>query len=216
MITPGAVPALSLTFYTSTIDTRHCHPLSPRHALVATQSTCYWSLKVPLLRVLYQFPSSRPWNYISSSEILLFSLHPQLSSVISDLQLQVCSLKSSSPTNLATQSVQTVESPHTLYVIMSFPLEMYLNYPLKFFSHIHAPPPHIYLRAQRVRSWIRHSLAYLGGREEEEILFSDLRHESMREAAGLGKGLQNALRTCKRAREDSLEWVWIDTCCIDK
>lgn len=30
------------------------------------------------------------------------------------------------------------------------------------------------------------------------------------------KGFEKIVRTCKEAKSDGLEWVWIDTCCIDK
>ncbi|KAF5363156.1 hypothetical protein D9758_008343 [Tetrapyrgos nigripes] len=52
--------------------------------------------------------------------------------------------------------------------------------------------------------------------EEEEILFSDLRDESSRQNAKLKKGWDKVLGACERALYDGLEWVWIDTCCIDK
>jgi hypothetical protein len=51
--------------------------------------------------------------------------------------------------------------------------------------------------------------------EEEEVLFSDLRDPSQ-EIATRKKGWQKVLGTCKCAKEDGLEWVWIDTCCINK
>ncbi|KAF5343977.1 hypothetical protein D9758_012905 [Tetrapyrgos nigripes] len=52
--------------------------------------------------------------------------------------------------------------------------------------------------------------------EDEEVLFSDLRDEFTRKAAELKNGWQKVLGTCRQARIDGLEWVWIDTCCIDK
>jgi hypothetical protein len=52
--------------------------------------------------------------------------------------------------------------------------------------------------------------------EEEEVLFSDLRDSSSRDTSRHKKGWQKILGACKRAREDGLEWVWIDTCCINK
>ncbi|KAG6328881.1 hypothetical protein ID866_10209, partial [Astraeus odoratus] len=29
-------------------------------------------------------------------------------------------------------------------------------------------------------------------------------------------GYKKILDTCKQASEDGFEWVWVDTCCIDK
>ncbi|KAF5343982.1 hypothetical protein D9758_012902 [Tetrapyrgos nigripes] len=52
--------------------------------------------------------------------------------------------------------------------------------------------------------------------EEEEILFADLRDSTAREAATRKKGWQKVSGTCRRARDDGLDWVWIDTCCINK
>ncbi|KAF5337657.1 hypothetical protein D9758_012997 [Tetrapyrgos nigripes] len=52
--------------------------------------------------------------------------------------------------------------------------------------------------------------------DDEEVLFSDLRHSWSRDAATRKKGWQKILGTCKRARDDDLKWVWIDTCCINK
>ncbi|KAF5348400.1 hypothetical protein D9758_010896 [Tetrapyrgos nigripes] len=54
--------------------------------------------------------------------------------------------------------------------------------------------------------------------EGTEVLFSDLQDESTRKVAELKKdrSWKKVLGTCKRARDDGLEWVWIDTCCINK
>jgi len=49
--------------------------------------------------------------------------------------------------------------------------------------------------------------------EEEEVIFSDLQSLS---DAKLKKGWRKVWNTCKQAKLDGLEWVWIDTCCIDK
>ncbi|KAG6325935.1 hypothetical protein ID866_13154, partial [Astraeus odoratus] len=29
-------------------------------------------------------------------------------------------------------------------------------------------------------------------------------------------GYQKILNSCKQANEDGLQWIWVDTCCIDK
>ncbi|KAF5339513.1 hypothetical protein D9758_016362 [Tetrapyrgos nigripes] len=52
--------------------------------------------------------------------------------------------------------------------------------------------------------------------EDEEILFSDLRDAAARDAATQKKGWQKVVGTCEQASKDGLEWVWIDTCCINK
>ena len=39
----------------------------------------------------------------------------------------------------------------------------------------------------------------------------------MRDSAGKGlRGLAKITGCCRQAREDELDWVWIDTCCVDK
>lgn len=48
--------------------------------------------------------------------------------------------------------------------------------------------------------------------EEEEVTFEDLRDSSGVEKAGYEK-----IRFCReQARRDSLQYFWVDTCCIDK
>ncbi|KAK8859110.1 HET-domain-containing protein [Apiospora arundinis] len=49
--------------------------------------------------------------------------------------------------------------------------------------------------------------------EEDEVLFSDIANlYQARTKAGFAKVQQ----ACRRALCDELEWIWIDTCCIDK
>ncbi|CAO2648147.1 Nn.00g090690.m01.CDS01 [Neocucurbitaria sp. VM-36] len=49
--------------------------------------------------------------------------------------------------------------------------------------------------------------------DEEEVLFSDL---ADLERARMKKGFEKLEKTCEKAVKDSLDYVWIDTCCIDK
>ncbi|CZR68585.1 uncharacterized protein PAC_18484 [Phialocephala subalpina] len=48
----------------------------------------------------------------------------------------------------------------------------------------------------------------------EEVSFRDLRDD--RDNACKKAGFAKIQRCCKKTLEDRLEWVWIDTCCIDK
>ncbi|KAF5363158.1 hypothetical protein D9758_008344 [Tetrapyrgos nigripes] len=54
--------------------------------------------------------------------------------------------------------------------------------------------------------------------EDDEVLFSDFRCQSSLEKAKSEKtrSWHKLLKTCERAKYDGLEWVWIDTCCINK
>ncbi|TGO74493.1 hypothetical protein BELL_0278g00040 [Botrytis elliptica] len=48
--------------------------------------------------------------------------------------------------------------------------------------------------------------------EEDEITFEDIKNGNFNQKKGFAK-----LEGCrKRAREDEYDWVWVDTCCIDK
>ncbi|KAF1994704.1 HET-domain-containing protein, partial [Amniculicola lignicola CBS 123094] len=47
---------------------------------------------------------------------------------------------------------------------------------------------------------------------EEEVSFQSLEQKTWRAS----KGGIKLLKCCERAREDGYDWVWIDTCCIDK
>jgi hypothetical protein len=48
--------------------------------------------------------------------------------------------------------------------------------------------------------------------EEEEVTFRDY-HSSKKESM---KGYQKILKARERAASEYLEWIWVDTCCIDK
>ena len=64
-------------------------------------------------------------------------------------------------------------------------------------------------------------LSHRWGKETEEVDY-----EEMIELANMNRekqddirkrdGYQKILRSCKQAKEDKLEWLWVDTCCIDK
>ncbi|KAF7895099.1 hypothetical protein EAF00_006913 [Botryotinia globosa] len=48
--------------------------------------------------------------------------------------------------------------------------------------------------------------------EEEEVAFEDIKNGDFKQKKGFAK-----LEGCRRrAREDEYDWVWVDTCCIDK
>ncbi|CZR57741.1 uncharacterized protein PAC_07630 [Phialocephala subalpina] len=49
--------------------------------------------------------------------------------------------------------------------------------------------------------------------EEDEVQFDDFKSL---EAAGSKKGLVKIFQTCRLAKEQGLEFVWLDTCCINK
>ncbi|XPS72797.1 hypothetical protein M3J09_004958 [Ascochyta lentis] len=58
---------------------------------------------------------------------------------------------------------------------------------------------------------LRHSLAYLGP-SEDEVTFHDLKHSKQESKVGFAK-----IRACsERARKDGLQYLWVDTCCINK
>ncbi|KAH8687296.1 heterokaryon incompatibility protein-domain-containing protein [Tricladium varicosporioides] len=48
--------------------------------------------------------------------------------------------------------------------------------------------------------------------EEEEVTLQDLTNGGAKELLGYGK----LMGCCERAKHDGLDYVWIDTCCIDK
>ncbi|PVH70703.1 heterokaryon incompatibility [Cadophora sp. DSE1049] len=55
-------------------------------------------------------------------------------------------------------------------------------------------------------------LSHTWGEDDEEVTFQDLTQGVGKSKAGYGK-----IRFCgRRAAKDSLQYVWIDTCCIDK
>lgn len=47
---------------------------------------------------------------------------------------------------------------------------------------------------------------------DDEVLFADIENGT----ANRRKGYEKVLNCCKKAKLDGFEWVWIDTCCIDK
>lgn len=47
----------------------------------------------------------------------------------------------------------------------------------------------------------------------DEVLFKDIGHKAIREAK---HGWPKVLRCCELAAQDGWEYIWIDTCCIDK
>lgn len=55
-------------------------------------------------------------------------------------------------------------------------------------------------------------LSHTWGRKEDEVLFEDI----ISKKAKSKKGFAKVRGCCAKAREDGFEWVWIDTCCIDK
>ncbi|KAF9016678.1 heterokaryon incompatibility protein-domain-containing protein [Rhodocollybia butyracea] len=50
--------------------------------------------------------------------------------------------------------------------------------------------------------------------EEEEVTFQDMQDLSKRK--GTVKGWSKIVRACEVARSEDWEYIWIDTCCIDK
>ncbi|KAI6041072.1 HET-domain-containing protein [Pisolithus marmoratus] len=67
-------------------------------------------------------------------------------------------------------------------------------------------------------------LSHCWGVEEEgekEVLFEDMKQlltmsdKERKEIRGR-TGYKKIIATCRQAQEDELEWVWIDTCCINK
>lgn len=73
-------------------------------------------------------------------------------------------------------------------------------------------------------------LSHTWGEAEDEVTFQDMArlHQSVSTSL-VGSsledtateirrkpGLQKILFTCQQAKEDGLEWAWVDTCCIDK
>ncbi|KAJ8130557.1 hypothetical protein O1611_g3069 [Lasiodiplodia mahajangana] len=51
--------------------------------------------------------------------------------------------------------------------------------------------------------------------DEEEITYRDIRSKSIKDLASK-KGYFRIAQACRRAHEDNLDYIWIDTCCIDK
>ncbi|KAH8666944.1 heterokaryon incompatibility protein-domain-containing protein [Xylariales sp. PMI_506] len=49
--------------------------------------------------------------------------------------------------------------------------------------------------------------------EDDEVSFQDI--QSLEDAC-VKKGFDKIVKCCEQARRDGLQWVWVDTCCIDK
>ncbi|KAI1638784.1 HET-domain-containing protein [Biscogniauxia mediterranea] len=58
---------------------------------------------------------------------------------------------------------------------------------------------------------ICHIISYIGG--GDEVSFADYQTPEKRVKQ---TGFRKTQLVCQKAREDHLEWAWIDTCCIDK
>ncbi|KAL4072665.1 heterokaryon incompatibility protein-domain-containing protein [Scleroderma yunnanense] len=64
-------------------------------------------------------------------------------------------------------------------------------------------------------------LSHCWGRPQEEVHFKDMEDlarmdRALREKLQLRSGYQKILMSCEQARKDQLQWVWVDTCCINK
>ncbi|KAK5150411.1 hypothetical protein LTS14_010101 [Recurvomyces mirabilis] len=51
--------------------------------------------------------------------------------------------------------------------------------------------------------------------DEEEIFFADMQQDDL-EHVKKDKGCGKLEGTCRQARKDGYDWIWIDSCCIDK
>ncbi|KAM0330693.1 hypothetical protein ACHAQA_003645 [Verticillium albo-atrum] len=51
---------------------------------------------------------------------------------------------------------------------------------------------------------------------EDEFIFEDFQKDFQAQLAAPKRGLRKVLDTCKRALQDGFNYVWVDTCCIDK
>ena len=65
----------------------------------------------------------------------------------------------------------------------------------------HRPPPYAIV-------------SHRWGDESEEVLFTDIGDQARTESKG--KGCEKIRRSCAQAMRDGLDYVWLDTCCIDK
>lgn len=59
--------------------------------------------------------------------------------------------------------------------------------------------------------------------EEQEVVFRDLCNEIVNDdhvyrmkENGTKKGYYKLYKACEQARSDAIDWIWVDTCCIDK
>ncbi|RSL40770.1 hypothetical protein CEP54_016025 [Fusarium duplospermum] len=51
---------------------------------------------------------------------------------------------------------------------------------------------------------------------DDEFLFEEAQNRIPQDLGNPKRGLRKVLDACKRARGDGLDYIWIDTCCIDK
>ncbi|KAF4334717.1 heterokaryon incompatibility protein het-E-1 [Fusarium beomiforme] len=56
-------------------------------------------------------------------------------------------------------------------------------------------------------------LSHTWGTEEDEVTFQDLQEPDERKKKN---GWSKIQECCEQAKKDGIDWVWIDTCCIDK
>ncbi|EEU35568.1 uncharacterized protein NECHADRAFT_17698, partial [Fusarium vanettenii 77-13-4] len=52
--------------------------------------------------------------------------------------------------------------------------------------------------------------------KDDEFLFEEARNGIRQQSRKPRRGLRKILNACKRARQDNLDYIWVDTCCIDK
>ena len=68
-------------------------------------------------------------------------------------------------------------------------------------------------RAARVlRPWNSRYATLSHRWEQDELSYQDLQAQRNRDGAGFTK----VQKSCKKASTDGYEWLWVDTCCIDK
>ncbi|KIM50893.1 hypothetical protein SCLCIDRAFT_749189 [Scleroderma citrinum Foug A] len=65
------------------------------------------------------------------------------------------------------------------------------------------------------------TLSHCWGPPEQELQFKEMKKliimdERRRNEIRKRSGYKKILDTCKQARQDQLDWVWVDTCCINK
>ena len=64
-------------------------------------------------------------------------------------------------------------------------------------------------------------LSHCWGKSDEEVKLSEMEElpkleKEARDVVRKRAGYKKIVGTCEQAREDELEWAWVDTCCIDK
>ena len=70
-------------------------------------------------------------------------------------------------------------------------------------SHPDHPPPYAVV-------------SHRWGDESEEVLFGDIGDLDGAQAKGKGLGYEKILGSCAQALQDGFNYIWLDTCCIDK